>query len=122
MADDVNPDTTGRPSPVMVRLYELRSPAPLLAADYFDLATREQEQAVLGQDLKAREEWLLQPGTRLPLDRRLDPETRAVGFVAAFRELGGAVWRSTAPVVANRTNGAAVSIRRNTLSIEVTPR
>jgi type VI secretion system protein VasD len=105
-----------------VRLYELRSPGRFLAADFFDLAGREREQATLGPDLKAREEWLLAPGASVELDRTLDAETRAVGVAAGYRDLGGAIWRAVAPVSPNRTHSAAITVGRNAVGLEVAPR
>lgn len=119
---EANPDAEGRPSPVVLRLYELRSPGRFQAADYFDLAQRDKEQATLGPDLKAREEWLLPPGGSVPLERTLDPETRAIGVVAGYRELGGAVWRAVAPVSPGKAHAATVSVGRNAVTLELTPR
>src|SRR3546814_5877148 len=44
-APDVNPDASGRPSPVVVRIYQLASPTAFAAADFFQ--PYQQEAAVL---------------------------------------------------------------------------
>ena len=39
----VNPDRGGRPSPIVVRVYELKSVAAFNSADFFSLFDKEQE-------------------------------------------------------------------------------
>ncbi|MBS1135067.1 MAG: type secretion system-associated lipoprotein [Burkholderiaceae bacterium] len=46
---DANPDTRGRPSPVTVKLFELKSSASFEKADFFSLFDRERE--TLGPEL-----------------------------------------------------------------------
>jgi type VI secretion system protein VasD len=103
-----NPDLRGRPSPVVVRVYELRSVGAFSSADFFSLFEKEQE--ALGGDLIGREEFTLQPGEKRPYQRQLQPDTRFIGVVAAFRDLENSRWRQTAPVP---------SARRPTLTIGV---
>lgn len=121
VATEANPDSNGRPSPVTVRLYELRSSGRFMAADYFDLAGKDKEQTALGPDLKGREEYNLRPEQTVKIDKPLDAETRAIGVMAAFRDLNGALWRGTAPIVAGKTNTAKVAISRNSVNLEVKP-
>jgi len=59
---DVNPDAAGRPSPIVVRLYQLKEEGAFNGASYFALADK--EQATLGPSLESREEYELQPGRR----------------------------------------------------------
>ena len=81
---NVNPDRAGRPSPIVVRVYELKSVAAFSGADFFALF--DNEQATLSGELVGREEFQLQP------------DTKFIGVVAAFRDLEQARWRQTAPV------------------------
>src|SRR5262245_41026995 len=55
----VNPDRGGRPSPIVVRIYELKSVAAFNGADFFSLYDKEQE--TLGSELIGREEYQLHP-------------------------------------------------------------
>ena len=65
---NVNPDRAGRPSPIVVRVYELKSVAAFNGADFFALF--ENEQATLSSELIGREEFQLQPAeTREYADR-----------------------------------------------------
>ena len=60
----LNPDPMGRPSPVVIRLYELKSLGVFNNADFF--AIYEQDTTILGNDLNAREEIELVPGQQPP--------------------------------------------------------
>jgi type VI secretion system protein VasD len=91
-----NPDARGRPSPVVVRVYELRSVGAFNGADFFALFEREQE--ALGSELVGREEFTLAPGEKRPYQRQLQPDTKFIGVAAAFRDLENSSWRQTAPV------------------------
>src|ERR1700680_2089380 len=87
---NVNPDARGRPSPVVVRFYELKSLAAFDAADFFSMFDRDKE--TLGAELVAREEFNLRPGEKRPLARTLQLDTRYIGVVAAFRDLERSQW------------------------------
>jgi type VI secretion system protein VasD len=92
----VNPSVSKRPSPLLVRMYELKAATAFNAADFVSLYQR--DQAELGADLVAREEMTLAPGETRPLARTLAPETRFVGVFAAYRDLEHARWRAVVPI------------------------
>lgn len=89
----LNPDPRGRPSPVVLRIYELKASQSFLAADFFSLF--EKDQATLGADVAAREELQLRPGdtVRLP-GRELKADVRAIGVFVAYRDLERSRWRA----------------------------
>ncbi len=86
-----NPDLRGRPSPIVVRIYELKSLAAFNSADFFSLFEKEQE--TLDGDLVGREEYQLRPTETQPYQRQLQPDTKFIGVVAAFRDLENSRWR-----------------------------
>ncbi|MCP3024446.1 type VI secretion system lipoprotein TssJ [Cupriavidus basilensis] len=88
----VNPDDKGRASPVLVRLYELKTETAFENADYFTL--EKNDKTVLTQDLLVRDEFVLRPGVSRDFERKLNPETTALGLLVGYRELGKAQWRS----------------------------
>jgi type VI secretion system protein VasD len=96
-----NPDANGRPSPVVIRVYELKSLTVFSTADFFALFEKEGE--TLGGDLLGREEFQLDPGEKRPYQRQLQPDTKFIGVVAAFRDLEHARWRQAAPIPPKRT-------------------
>ena len=88
---DVNPDHAGRPSPVVVRVYQLRAPGPFLNADFFDLY--DSANATLGQNLIIWEEFEFQPGETIEYNTKFDSDTKYVGVIAAYQDLENAHWR-----------------------------
>lgn len=89
---DVNPDSSGRPSPIVVRIYQLRGDTEFNNADFFALYEKDKE--ILGASLIGRDEKTLFPGQHLEMDLPLSGEARFVGVVAAYRELGASRWRA----------------------------
>lgn len=94
----VNPDLNGRPSPVVVRLFELKHPVAFENADFFSLYERPKE--TLDPDLVTSEELELRPGERVELKLSVGEGSRYVGVLAAYRDLGEASWRYVVPVTA----------------------
>lgn len=95
---NINPDSRGRPSPLKVVIYELKSSNAFESADFFSLS--QDDRAVMGAELLEREEVFLQPGESRTLTRRGYPGTTHIGVVAEFRDTGGSVWRAVAEVPA----------------------
>ncbi len=112
-AENLNPNPGGRASPLQVRLFELKTLGAFGKADFFSLY--EQPSATLGADLVAQEEFVLRPGETRFLERLLNPETRHIGLFAAYRDLDRAVWRTSVPVIANRTNPIRVDLEARTI-------
>ncbi|MBU9580577.1 type VI secretion system lipoprotein TssJ [Ralstonia mannitolilytica] len=90
--DSLNPDEKGRASPVLVRLYELKTASTFEQADYYSLESN--DRTVLMQDLLARDEFILRPGEFQDIERKLNPDTQALGFLVGYRDLGKATWRT----------------------------
>src|SRR5690554_4053408 len=79
-AADLNPDLSGRPSPLVVRLYELKAPAIFQNADFFSLYEYDRE--ALGLDLVKTEELLLTPGQQTEIRAALAEETNYLAVLA----------------------------------------
>jgi type VI secretion system protein VasD len=91
---DLNPDGGGRPSPVVVRVFGLRTDSEFTAAEFFSLFDREKE--TLSATLLGSQEYVLQPGETRELRVSLSREARYIGVVAAYRDIRGARWRAVA--------------------------
>jgi type VI secretion system protein VasD len=89
---DANPDSSGRASPVVVRVFQLKEDGEFATADYFALYDKEKE--TLGASLLSREEYVLVPGERRSLELELKTEARFLGAIAAFRDVRSARWRA----------------------------
>jgi type VI secretion system protein VasD len=89
----INPDINGRPSPVMVRIYELKSTARFSSADFFSLFDK--DTATLGDDISGKEEFMLYPGETRVLTKPGHAGTIAIGVLIAYRDLEKSIWRTT---------------------------
>jgi type VI secretion system protein VasD len=88
---NVNPDHSNRPSPVIVKMYELRNDLAFKQADFralFDTPVQ-----VLGADLIATDEIVFIPGEARRVLYHPTPNTHFVGIVAGFRQMDRALWR-----------------------------
>jgi type VI secretion system protein VasD len=89
--EDLNPDLNGRPSPLVVRLIELKNPVGFENAEFFSLY--ENAKQTLAPDWVAEEEVELRPGESRELKLRVQDASRYVGIYGAYRNLGGSQWR-----------------------------
>jgi type VI secretion system protein VasD len=110
----VNPSTSKRPSPVMVRVYELKTAAAFNSADFMSLYQR--DKAELGADLLAKEEFVLAPGESKTFAKTLAPDTRFIGVLAVYRDVEHAKWRSIVPVQPGQMN--TIVIHANELAVD----
>ena len=115
-ASELNPSVSQRPSPLLLRVYELKSPTAFNQADF--MALYQSDQATLGADLIAREEFMLAPGEIRPYRKTLAPETRFIGVVAAYRNLEQATWRTIVPVIKpGQAQAQKLTIRADALAV-----
>jgi len=106
---DVNPDASGKPSPVVVRVYQLKGDAAFAMADFFSLF--DDETKVLGPELIGREEYLLTPAERRTVELVVPKTARFVGVIAAFRDIRNSQWRVVVPAPL-KNNNVTLSVER----------
>ncbi len=87
----INPDGSGRSSPLVVRVYELSSTDAFKDADFFELY--DDAPAVLGEDLLNSAELIVRPGRGLTKKLRLHRKTTHIGIIGAFRDIENADWK-----------------------------
>lgn len=92
----LNPDLNGRPSPIVIRLLELKHPVAFENADFFSLYQRPKE--ALSPDLVIQEELELRPGQQRDLKLFVQEGSRYVGVLAAYRDLPESNWRFVIPL------------------------
>lgn len=113
----INPSVNKRPSPLVLRVYELKSATAFNSADFVALYQR--DQAELAADLVSREEIVLQPGeSRAIAAKTLAPEVRFIAVMGAFRDIEHARWRSVAAVLPGEKQ--RVVIHADELSVSAT--
>lgn len=114
-AADINPDARGRASPLVVKVYELKSPTAFERADFFSLFDRDRE--TLAAELAAVEEFQMLPGSSRSFDKTLQPGTRYLGVLAAFRDLERSQWRATF-VLPPKASKVTISLDGRTAAIK----
>ena len=111
----VNPDINGRPSPIVARIYELKSLSVFNNADFFNLF--EQDVALLGDELLMRDELHFQPGETKLLERELQPDTRYLGVIGAYRDIENATWRRAIEIDVNDETAFVIEFGKSGINI-----
>src|SRR6185312_12013860 len=123
VSGDVNPDASGRASPVVVRLFQLRNDGEFASADFFALYDKEKE--TLGASLISREEYVLAPGETRTLEMPISPDARFVGALAAYRDIRAAHWRAITRTPEKKLtdllgkHGLTLSVGKDTVTLAV---
>lgn len=97
----VNPDPTGRPSPIQLFIFQLTSVSSFQDADFFQLS--EKAQSSLGSSLVGKDELIVSPGASRQWNVNISSEAKYLGVIAAYRDLDNAVWRATVSVIPRET-------------------
>lgn len=113
----VNPDARKRPSPVVVRVYELKSRAQFDAADFISLFERDKD--VLGSELVMRDEFVLRPGETKDLARQPQPDTQFLAVLVGFRDMEKSRSRAVAAVEPHKLNRWVIKV--DALSVGILP-
>ena len=91
---DQNPDASGKPATVAVRLFQLAAIGKFERADAFALIER--EATTLGADDLGSEEFVIGPGEKRLITRELKKGVQVIGIGVWFRDIDNAKWRSNA--------------------------
>jgi type VI secretion system protein VasD len=118
---DVNPGPDGRPSPIVLRLYQLKADAAFGNSDYFPLF--DDEKKVLGGDLVSREEKELFPGQTMSLEIPFAAETRFIALAGGYHDASSALWRAIVPAPGSKGRSVHVMAvaERTRVTVSVTP-
>ena len=116
---DANPTASGQGAPLVVRVYQLASPAGFENAEFFRLYN--QDTATLGSDLLKKDEYLMAPGTTKSVKLEPASPVKPIGVFAAYRDFRNATWRGTAEVPANKTTDMTVSADAKGITVKAAP-
>jgi type VI secretion system protein VasD len=111
---DTNPDANGRPSPVVLRVYQLKADDAFVNAEFFPLF--DDDMKVLGPSLVSRDEYVLAPAEHRSVEVAVSGDTKFLGAVAAFRDIRNAEWRVLVPVT---RKGLNVAVERSRVVLAV---
>lgn len=96
-SDGINPDPTGRPSPLAISIFQLKSPDAFLKADFLGIS--DESGLASGGDFISREDMTLRPGETRTLSVKLDDAAMRLGVIAQFRDIEISTWRAEAPII-----------------------
>ena len=115
-SEDVNPDIEGRPSPIVIRLFYLKTTDVFSTVDFFALFDQGDE--TLADALVAKEEYQLGPGERRQFALgEIDEDIRYIGVIGAYRNIDKARWRASIEVSLNHDNQLIADVRRSDIRI-----
>lgn len=110
---NVNPDYSGRPSPVVVKVYELRNSMSFKQADFQTLF--EHPMQAMGSDVVAADELIFVPGEARTIAYLPSMDSRFLGIVAGFRQMGRGYWRALRPIDALGENRIALELNDSSI-------
>lgn len=116
-AKNINPDESDSPSPLYIRMYELKSAKRFKEANFIDLY--ENDKQVLGSDMLAKRRLKrLIPGEKREKDYVLNSKTHYVGLFAEFQNYKNAIFKVIIPVDPTNViaSSSVVRISGDTLS------
>ena len=107
---DINPDENKTPSPLFIRMYELKSTKLFKKANFIDIY--DQDKAALGADFIAVQKLKrLKPGGDRENSFVLNEKTRFVGLYAEFLNYKNARYKMIIPVVQHDVIGTTIDIK-----------
>lgn len=107
---DVNPDDNKISSPLIIRMYELKSPKIFKKTNFIDLYEKDTE--VLGADLMAKQRLKpIQPGENQKVSFVLNKETEYVGLFAEFLKYKNAEYKLIIPIAKTNVFSSSADIR-----------
>lgn len=92
----LNPDLYGRASPVVVTIYQLKSPYAFRQSDYQALAQNSGK--VLSEDLIDKTTIEVRPSEAKAVSLPISTEAQYLGVVAAYRNINHAVWHKVVKI------------------------
>ncbi len=107
---DINPDDKKKPSPLFIRLYELKSPKMFDRADFIGLYERDKE--VLGADFIAKQELKrIIPGEGREDHFVLNKDTQYIALFAEFLDYRTSKYKVITSIVANNVVSTSIVIQ-----------
>jgi type VI secretion system protein VasD len=118
VAANANPDDRGRPSPVVVNIFDLNKPQRFRNADYLALLATPRK-ILRGDMLGVHRINAIAPGSERTLQLAVDAQANHIGIVAELVDFSSVDARATLALQSHRSNALNLSINAN--GITVTP-
>jgi type VI secretion system protein VasD len=118
VAADANPDRSGRPSPVVLRVFVLADAVAFDKASLDEMSGKPKD--VLAEALLGENRLLVRPGERPQLTLSVPPAARFLGVTAEFADALGSTWRAKLPVdpAAAPKGGFTLAVERNQVLLQ----
>lgn len=116
VAANANPDDSGRPSPVVVSIFDLKKPQRFRNADYLALLATPRK-ILRGDMLGVHRINAIAPGSERTLQLALDAQTRHIGIVAELVDFSGVDARATLVLQSRRAHALNLNISANGIAI-----
>ena len=111
---NLNPDSSGQPLSVVVRVYQLKDKGRLETADYNSVWKSDRE--TLSDDFLDRQERVVQPDAQEMLEIKANPMAAYLGVVALFQNPVGDTWRKVIPI-SGKNQKIRISLREQNVEI-----
>ena len=98
----------GNASPVVVTIYQLKTPYTFKQATYQALASNSSK--VLGTDLIDKNVIEVRPNSHRAIYQPLSPNTQYLGIVAAYRNIDQSKWRTIIKVVNEKGKRSVINL------------
>ncbi len=116
VAKNINPDTEGQASPVVVRIHQLSSRTVFDNNDFF--ALYEEPEGTLSVDLLGKDQFVFNPGDELEHKMTLESNTKFIGVLVAYRDIENARWRAVIKVDSKKDNKFLIALDRLSIFTE----
>ncbi len=114
-AQYLNPDITGRSSPVVLTIYILKTPFKFNQADYYALA--ENSAKALGDTLIDKETRVVRPNSRLLIKMPLATNAEYLAVTASYRNINNTKWRRIVKLSKDKTTKIKLDLESQGLVI-----
>jgi type VI secretion system protein VasD len=117
----LNPDRSGRSSPINLMIYQLKTPANFRRGTYSELVYH--TGSFLGAELIDKTSKMIRPGSQSTVIQLLDSSAHYVGIIAAYRRLRRATWRRVfkVPKPSKRQLVLSIHLKSQSFGVEVLP-
>jgi type VI secretion system protein VasD len=115
-ASFLNPNIYQQASPVVVVIYQLKSPTAFQQANFFALS--DNAQGALGAELLDKREIEIRPGQKQTVHMDLSPEAGYIGVVAEFRNPDTAQWRQVKQIKSGKNVKLQIHLSTQNVSVD----
>lgn len=115
---DINPDIAGRPSSVIVRIYQLSNKINFENSSYDALF--ESNHNALGTEYITLDEYLIDPDSKKEVELKISENAKYIGVVVGYRSTDMVTWRTVKVVPEGSLwSNSGIEIKIDKLSVRV---